>query len=97
MDYGRALRTCRAMRGWDQEKVAKQSGLSKSYISLLESGRRTPSVFAIKKLARGLMIPEALLHLLASDLSSLPLGEGRTYGQLAKSLLSLLAESASRK
>ena len=97
MDYGRALRTCRAMRGWEQERVAKQAGLSKSYISLIESGRRTPSVFAIRKLARSLMVPEALLHLLASDLSSVPLAEGRTYDQLARSLLALLAESTSKK
>src|ERR1700687_699564 len=97
MDFGKALRTCRAIKGWDQETVAERAELSKSYVSLIESGRRTPSVGAVKKLARGLGIPEDLLVLLATDLSSLPIREGKTYDQLARSLLLLLAEADSEK
>ncbi|SRR5258706_5928145 len=96
MDYSRALRTCRAMRGWQQEKVAERSGLSTSYVSLIESGHRTPSARALRKLADGLRVPLTLLTLLASDLSALPISEGKSFRQLADSLLTLLSE-ASRK
>lgn len=92
MDYGKALRTCRAIRGWDQEAVAKRAGLSTSYVSLIETGKRFPSPAAVKKLAKGLLVPESLFALLGTDFSSLPLGEGRTYDQLARSLLALLSE-----
>jgi transcriptional regulator with XRE-family HTH domain len=90
MDYGRALRTCRAIRGWDQERVAELSSLSKSYVSLIESGQRTPSARAVKKLSAGLGIPESLFVLLATDVSSLYGSEGKTFDQLARSLLQML-------
>lgn len=101
MDYGKALRTCRAIRGWDQERVAELSSLSKSYVSLIESGQRTPSARAVKKLSTGLRIPEGLFVLLATDLSSLQGAQGKSFDQLARSLLQLLvavdAEKSLRK
>lgn len=93
MDYGRALRTCRAIRGWQQEDVAEHSGLSASYVSLIEAGKRAPSPKAVSKLARGLGVPEPLLTLLASDLSVLPKGDARTFDHLGRSLLGLLVEA----
>ena len=94
MDYSRALRTCRAMRGWKQEDVAEKAGLSTPYISLIEAGRRTPSPTAVSKLARGLGVPEALLTLLAMDFASLPARDVRAYEKLGESLLELLVESS---
>ena len=93
MDYGRALRTCRAIRGWQQEDVAEHAGLSASYVSLIEAGKREPSPTAVSKLARGLGVPEPLLTLLASDLSALPKGDARTLDHLGRSLLGLLVEA----
>jgi len=95
MDYGRAIRTCRALRGWQQERVAERAGLSKSYVSLIEAGLREPSHSALKRLSSALMVPESLLVLLASDLRGLPLADSRTYDQVARSLLSLLVEASS--
>ncbi len=94
MDYSRALRTCRAIRGWQQEEVAERAGLSASYVSLIEAGKREPSPTAVRKLARGLNVPEPLLTLLASDLSGLPRTEAKTFDQLGRSLLFLLADVA---
>ena len=97
MDFGRAIRTCRAIRGWQQEDVAKRAGLSAAYVSLIEAGRRTPSSAALRKLAKALLVPESLVVLLASDLSALPISEGKTYDRLARSLLQLLSEATRDK
>lgn len=97
MDYGRALRTCRAIRGWQQEDVAEHAGLSASYVSLIEAGKREPSPTAVSKLARGLGVPEPLLTLLASDLSALPKGDARTLDHLGRSLLGLLVEAGGQE
>lgn len=97
MDYGRALRTCRAIRGWPQELVAEKASISTSYVSLIESGKRLPAPASVGKLAKALNVPEALFSLLASDLSKLPLASGKTFDQLARSLLSLLVEVGSER
>jgi transcriptional regulator with XRE-family HTH domain len=95
MDFGKALRICRALRGLQQDEVAKRANLSTSYVSLIESGRRTPSIHAIRKLSAALRIPESLFSLLATDLSHLPMADAKTTEQLARSLLILFAEASS--
>jgi transcriptional regulator with XRE-family HTH domain len=63
MRVGTVLKQQRAMMGWTQAEVAKRAGVTKFYISLLESGtRRTPSLAVRKRLAKALHVP--LLRLL---------------------------------
>ena len=97
MNYGRALRVCRALRGWRQDEVAEHAKLSTSYVSLIEAVHRIPSMTAVTKLARSLRVPEPLFTLLAMDLKSLPPGEAKTFDQLGRSLLALLVEAGSEK
>jgi transcriptional regulator with XRE-family HTH domain len=97
MDYSRALRVCRALRGWRQDEVAEYAKLSTSYVSLIEAGRRIPSLTAVAKLARALRIPEPLFTLLAMDVKSLPRSEAKAFDDLGRSLLSLLVEAGSEK
>ena len=92
MNYGKALRVCRALRGLRQDEVAKQAKLSTSYVSLIEAGRRVPSATAVAKLARGLRVPAPLLTLLAMDPNSLPEKEGKAFEQLGRTMLALLVE-----
>jgi transcriptional regulator with XRE-family HTH domain len=63
MRVGTVLKQQRAMMGWTQAEVAKRAGVTKFYISLLESGtRRAPSLPVRKRLAKALGVP--LLRLL---------------------------------
>jgi transcriptional regulator with XRE-family HTH domain len=60
--FGQALRELRTARRLSQERLAHESGQDRSYISLLESGRYSPSLTTIFRLARALAIaPSALL------------------------------------
>ncbi len=49
---GSRLRTLRRERGWRLEDLAERTGLSKAYLSRLESGERQPSLTALFGMAR---------------------------------------------
>ncbi len=65
MDYGRALRVARALTGIQQQDLARLAGIDPSYISLIEQGKRTPSLRAVRKLSGALEIPVHLFTFLA--------------------------------
>lgn len=67
MDYSKALKVARAIAGLQQKELAERSGLDPSHISLMEKGRRKPSVEAITKLCNALHIPDHLFTLLAAE------------------------------
>lgn len=45
------LKELRKDRGWTQAKLAAKSGISQTYISELEQGKKQPTLPIIKKLA----------------------------------------------
>jgi transcriptional regulator with XRE-family HTH domain len=51
------LRALRLGQKLSQETVAKKSGLSLSYISMLERGARTPPLDTLEALAKALAVP----------------------------------------
>lgn len=48
-------------RGLSQSDVAREAGISVSFLSLLERGRREPTLKVLRKLARSLRAPFGLL------------------------------------
>ncbi|HEX4055616.1 MAG TPA: XRE family transcriptional regulator [Tepidisphaeraceae bacterium] len=54
---GIRLRGLRSARGWTLEELAERSGLSKPFLSRLESGTRQPSIAAVLTLARVFGVP----------------------------------------
>ncbi len=61
------LRTVRTGQKLSQEAVARKSGLSVSYISMLERGERTPPLDTLESLAKALQVsPLYLLQGLAT-------------------------------
>jgi transcriptional regulator with XRE-family HTH domain len=53
---GRAIKARRELLGLSQEKLAVQCGFDRTYISMLERGKRNPSLLNLLKLAVGLKI-----------------------------------------
>jgi XRE family transcriptional regulator, master regulator for biofilm formation len=52
------LRTLREQRGLTQDQVASRAGVTKPYLSQLESGaRKNPSLPVLKRLAKALGVP----------------------------------------
>jgi len=55
--FGRVLQAIRSERGLSQEQLGFESGLHRTYISLLERGKRSPSLNTIFDLGRALSVP----------------------------------------
>jgi len=65
--FGGVLRELRVKAGLSQEELASQSGLHRTYVSLLERGLRTPSLSTVFSLAKPLNIPPHEFVLLVSE------------------------------
>lgn len=59
--FGRVLRQLRMQRNLSQQELATESGLGRTFISLLERGLRRPSLSTIFLLSRPLGLPAAEL------------------------------------
>lgn len=54
--FGESLRDARVSKGLSQEKLAEAVQLDRTYISLLERGKRNPSLLCIVALCKNLEI-----------------------------------------
>ncbi len=55
-NLGKTIRTIRIKKGLTQEGLATQSDLTKSYISLLEAGKKVPAISTLSRIAVALGI-----------------------------------------
>jgi transcriptional regulator with XRE-family HTH domain len=91
MDYGRAIRIVRTARGLSQAQLADRLSVGTSHVSLLEAGKRRPSVELLDELATALTVPPHLLTLLASDSEDIENpANAEEIARLAKALLRVL-------
>ena len=65
-DFAKAFRVVRAACGLSQAELAHRLGISASHLSLIEHGRRQPSLKVIGNLAQVAGVPPSLVMLLAS-------------------------------
>jgi transcriptional regulator with XRE-family HTH domain len=67
--FGSALRELRQNRGWSLQELASRSGLSKTFLSRLETGDRQASIAAVLTLARifGVSLASMFESQVASD------------------------------
>ena len=72
MSLGSTVRVLREATGASQQELALRSGISAPYLSLIEADRRQPTLPVLKRMARALGSPAAVLFAaaLASDLDS---------------------------
>lgn len=66
-DYARAFRIVRAAFGLRQTDLAERMQILASQLSLVEAGKRRPSLRTVEALARAVDVPPALVALLASE------------------------------
>lgn len=57
------LKTSRLNRGWTQQEAAARLGVTQAYLSMLEEGRRNPSLDLARKLMRVYGLPPTVLPL----------------------------------
>lgn len=54
LPLGQAIKKQREALGLSQEKLAEQCGFDRTYISMLERGKRNPSLINLLRLSKGL-------------------------------------------
>jgi len=90
MDIGRAIRFCRQQKGLTQPQLAQRAALSASYLSVLETGKRDPSLSSLQSIARGLGVPLSVLLFVAADPSDVETLTLEMYEKLAAATMNLL-------
>ena len=84
---GNTIKQIRLSKGVSQKQLAILTGLTPSYLSLLERDRREPSLAVVRRLATALEVPEEILIwdaiVLPSDLSK----DDRKICEMAKELV----------
>lgn len=91
MNYGRAIKIVRTAYGLTQSALAQRLSIGTSQLSLIEAGKRQPSVRVLQEIAQAMGVPMHLLTLLASrpeDLAD-PV-DPKQVAELAGALLRLL-------
>jgi transcriptional regulator with XRE-family HTH domain len=92
MNYGKAIRTARSIADRSQEDVAKAASINRSYLSSIESGKRTPSIGTLENLTHALNIPMHLLQLLGMEKKDHVPAQEETVKALAIELTRLLLQ-----
>ena len=90
-DFAKAFRVIRAAYGMQQAELASQIGISASQLSLIEKGKRQPSLKVVGGLAAAVDAPISLITLLASDPTDIA---NEDISSLATPLLRLLVNAS---
>ena len=90
MNIGQAIQLARTKRQMTQAQLAVRAGISVSYLSMLERGRRDPPLSTLKQLAAALVMPLEILFFLGAEGGELGNLNRELAGQLAITALELL-------
>lgn len=90
MDIGHALKLCRSARKVSLDELASSAGLSQSYLSMVESGKREPTLSTLEKLANVLEVPLPILLFLASNKEELKGLDSETFDKLSTAALAVI-------
>ena len=94
MNYGKAIKIVRTAHGLTQAELAERLSIGPSHVSLIESGRRQPSLRVLDEISTALGVPPHLLTLLSSGPEEVEAhADPKQIGELARSLLGLLVAS----
>jgi XRE family transcriptional regulator of biofilm formation len=92
MNYAKAIRIARSIADLSQAELADRTGLDRSYLSLIEGEKRSPSTPTIEHISKALDIPFHLLTLLATEKEDTDRLNEEQVNSLAKQLTRLLLE-----
>lgn len=69
LTLGNAIKLIRTTKGLKQKDLAASLGVSPNYVSLVESGKREPSLSYLRRLAEQLRVPIGLFFFCQEDIS----------------------------
>lgn len=90
-DFAKAFRVIRAAYGLQQSELAERMNISASQLSLIENGKRQPSLRTVANLGTATGVPTSLIALLASTADEV---QRQDLSDLARALLRLLISAS---
>lgn len=97
MQLGKAIKLCREQKGLTRSELAKISGLSVSYLSLLEKDKRDPSFSKVGAISSALGVPFSILLFLATDKKEIESVSPELAEKLSLLSLKLMEEGSNEK
>lgn len=86
MNIGKALKETRIKADLRQKIVAEKTGITASYISQVESGKKNPSIEIIEKLCKLYKIPVAIIMWKAIDVKDVIPSKRETFSTLSPTI-----------
>ena len=72
MNIGSSIKQLRKERGISQKDFAKHVGISQTFLSLIEAGKRDCSIHFLESIAKGLDIPLFVLFWFSGEVKDVP-------------------------
>jgi XRE family transcriptional regulator, regulator of sulfur utilization len=63
VELGRAIKVMRTASGIKQKEIASRTGVTANYVSLVEAGKREPSISFLRQIAKVIGVPVGLFFL----------------------------------
>ncbi|WP_289054161.1 helix-turn-helix domain-containing protein [Carboxylicivirga marina] len=92
MKIGNSIKELRKEKGIKQLDLAKESGLSQTFLSQLEKGVKTPSLETLEKISKVLDIPVPVLTFLAIEEDMVSEDKKEMYKKMMPTLTGIVKE-----
>jgi len=82
MKFGNTIKQLRKRKGINQKILAERLGVTQTYLSLIESDQKTPSINLINSISRELSIPPSILAYLTLDKEEISKNKHEAFEQI---------------
>ena len=81
---------CRSAKRLSLESLAEKTQLSQSYLSMIETGKREPTLSTIDKIAAAIAVPTPILLFMAAEKNELSGLDPETASRLSDAVLAVI-------
>lgn len=92
MNIGNAIKELRKQKGFKQNNFAEMCGLSQSYLSLIEKGKKEPTLGLLKQISSALSMPLPILVFLSLEMDDVANSKKDAFKLLEPSIKGLISD-----
>lgn len=96
MQLGKTIKSCRKIQGYTLDKLASECDLSPSYLSLVEQGKREPSLSSLQSICDALKISLNVLLFLAAKPDEISELDSKSVNLISEAIESLLRDVSAK-
>jgi len=92
MNIGETLRRLRKTKGLSQQTVAEGAKISRTHLSLIESGDCNPTIDTLDSIGKVLNIPFPILSFLSLDIKSIPEHKRKDFLEMEPTIMAMIED-----